>query len=511
MRTLQQNYQCRTELRRRRQQQRQLYSSLLPSSSSSVLLSVSARHVSRENTPHLPILIQACPLPMTMAGNHNCDASRTTLHSKNNHNKDHTERWNSTNATNGNSSTGSNRDCDSDTTNHNKNRTTGNTNTTNDTSDGSKLVTMSVDARGICTIALNRPHKLNALNLPLLLQLQSILRTIKEQQDQQQQQSFLSLIKTNLLNTTTTTTTSTSTTPIRVILVHGNGRAFCTGLDINAVLQESYCIAPSTTISKLLSRHPLPTPLMIRRHSPPPKQPSSQAISTTDVTPVDATTTVPTISDPNPSGETTDTTTTFTNDDHIPDWEDAVSAVARTTNLVQDIAYLWRQLHVPVIGCIHGMCYGGGLQMILGMDIRYVQRYTTQLSIMESKWGLIPDMGASITLRELISIDIAKELTFTGRIITGEEAVQYGLVTKCVDDPIKEGTQLAIQLLDKSPDVLRYSKQLFQSTYRTGRSEEDCLQLEQHYQTKLLFSYNQIIASLRSKFGWNCIPYWVRK
>jgi enoyl-CoA hydratase/carnithine racemase len=79
-------------------------------------------------------------------------------------------------------------------------------------------------------------------------------------------------------------------------------------------------------------------------------------------------------------------------------------------NLAQDVSYLWRELPVPVIAALHGMCFGGGLQIALGADMRY-STPDCKLSIMEGKWGLVPDMGASIVLRELISIDVAKEVS----------------------------------------------------------------------------------------------------
>ena len=338
------------------------------------------------------------------------------------------------------------------------------------------LVTMSTDHRGICTITLNRPHKLNALNIPMFVQLQSILHDILKQQMSPPLKS----------------------SPIRVILVRGEGRAFCTGLDIPSIVKQIDYRQPQSIFQTLLQRHALPDYIV---QSQQPTTPPPQKLVTRDTNLGTALDTNHIDHAPNPNDD----------DDHTtiqPDIADAVHAMAVTTNLAQDVSYLWRQIQVPVIGCVHGMCYGGGLQMILGMDFRYVQRDTTKLSVMESKWGLIPDMGASITLRELIAIDIAKELTFTGRVISGEEALRYGLVTKCVDDPVAEGYHMALSLVDQSPDVLRFSKQMFQHTYRTGRSEEECLQLENLYQNQLLGSYNQIVASLRTKLGWKFLPYW---
>lgn len=107
-----------------------------------------------------------------------------------------------------------------------------------------------------------------------------------------------------------------------------------------------------------------------------------------------------------------------------------------------------RQMPVPVIACLHGMCFGGGLQVALGADFRF-STPDCKLSIMESRWGLIPDMGASVALRELIKIDVAKELTMTGRIISGIEAENIGLVTRCVDDPMDEAMKVAKEIIER--------------------------------------------------------------
>eukprot|EP00571_Detonula_confervacea_P011988 CAMPEP_0172306224 /NCGR_PEP_ID=MMETSP1058-20130122/7334_1 /TAXON_ID=83371 /ORGANISM="Detonula confervacea, Strain CCMP 353" /LENGTH=375 /DNA_ID=CAMNT_0013018033 /DNA_START=59 /DNA_END=1186 /DNA_ORIENTATION=- len=175
-------------------------------------------------------------------------------------------------------------------------------------------------------------------------------------------------------------------------------------------------------------------------------------------------------------------------------------------NLAQDVSYLWRGLPVPVIACLHGMCFGGGLQVALGADMRF-STPDCRLSIMESRWGLIPDMGASITLRELVRIDVAKELTMTGRVITGAEAERIGLVTRCVDDPMKEAMDVAKDIVERSPDSVAATKELFQSTWVAD--EESCLKKETDLQLKLIATWNQIAASGR-QFGVN-LPYFQRK
>lgn len=117
-------------------------------------------------------------------------------------------------------------------------------------------------------------------------------------------------------------------------------------------------------------------------------------------------------------------------------------------NLAQDVGYLWRSLPVPVIAVLHGMCFGGGMQLALGADLRFATP-DCKLSIMESKWGLIPDMSASVTLRELVRIDVAKELTMTGRVLSGTQAASLGLVTRCMEDPMGEAERVANEIVQR--------------------------------------------------------------
>ena len=118
-------------------------------------------------------------------------------------------------------------------------------------------------------------------------------------------------------------------------------------------------------------------------------------------------------------------------------------------------------------------------------------------------------MGASILLRDLVRIDIAKELTMTGKIISGREAADVGLVTHVYEDPMKEAELFAEQLATRSPDAIAATKQLFQATFATA-SENESLLLETRLQRKLLASWNQLAASGRSAVGWN-LPYVKRK
>jgi len=270
----------------------------------------------------------------------------------------------------------------------------------------SARVITTKDKDGICHVILNRPDKLNAVDMSMF---EAIAQTASDLRKDRS---------------------------VRAVIIRGEGRAFCTGLDVKAILNN-----PHQQTQRLLQR------------------PSGYGKKGNEI-----------------------------------------------GNLAQDVSYLWRELPVPVIGVLHGMCYGAGLQIALGADFRYATP-DCKLSIMETKWGLIPDMGAAVTLRELVRIDVAKELTMTGRIVTGEEAATLGLVTKTFEDPLLEAEKFAKVLVERSPDALASAKDLHQSTWMA--SEKECLEVETKLQRNLLASWNQLAASGRA-FGWE-VPYFNRK
>jgi len=160
-------------------------------------------------------------------------------------------------------------------------------------------------------------------------------------------------------------------------------------------------------------------------------------------------------------------------------------------NYAQSAAYVWMNLPVPVIAAVHGVAFGGGLQIALGADIRFVTP-DAKLSVMEIKWGLIPDMTGTQTLRRLVRLDVAKELTFTGRIISGKEALDLGLVTHVSDKPLDDAMALAREIAQKSPDALRAGKKLLNESGLIGL--EDGLRLEEQLQLGLIGSPNQVEA-----------------
>lgn len=160
-------------------------------------------------------------------------------------------------------------------------------------------------------------------------------------------------------------------------------------------------------------------------------------------------------------------------------------------NLAQRVATAWIECPVPVIAAIHGAAFGGGLQIALGADVRLVAP-DAQLCVMEIRYGLIPDMGATLTLLPLVRPDVAKELLFTGRVVNAEEAVRIGLATRVEADPLAAALMMAETIAHHSPDAVRLGKQLVDRAPQL--SPRDALVLETELQMKLLGSPNQMAA-----------------
>jgi enoyl-CoA hydratase/carnithine racemase len=157
----------------------------------------------------------------------------------------------------------------------------------------------------------------------------------------------------------------------------------------------------------------------------------------------------------------------------------------------QRAAYDWMRVPVPVIAAIHGNCLGGGLQIALGADLR-IAAPDARLSVMEVKWGLIPDMSITRTLPRLVAGDVAKELTFTGRVFSGTEALSLGVVTRVSGDPLASARELAAEIAGRSPDAVRAAKRLFDEAW--SGPPEVTLALEAELQRGLIGSPNQLAA-----------------
>src|SRR5499427_1676443 len=159
-------------------------------------------------------------------------------------------------------------------------------------------------------------------------------------------------------------------------------------------------------------------------------------------------------------------------------------------NFPQQAVWGWRQLPVPVIAAVHGVAFGGGFHLALGADMRLLAS-DARMSIMEIKWGLVPDMAGTPILAGLVRDDILRELTYTGRIFSAQEALGYGLATRLVDDPRAAALEMARDIAGKNPHAIRANKRMMN---KLSVDPGPALLAESVEQQKLLGSPNQLEA-----------------
>jgi enoyl-CoA hydratase/carnithine racemase len=175
-------------------------------------------------------------------------------------------------------------------------------------------------------------------------------------------------------------------------------------------------------------------------------------------------------------------------------------------NLFQRACWAWRELPVPVLAVLHGHCYGGGMQLALAADFRFATP-DCDLSIMEGRWGLIPDMTGSVTLRELVPMDVAKRLTMTAETFSATRALELGLLTAVSAEPLRDAEALAAELLTRSPDAIAATKTLLHRTWH--RAPRWAFWTETVLQTRLITGPNHKIA--RTAHRAKELPRYVRR
>lgn len=261
----------------------------------------------------------------------------------------------------------------------------------------SDRVSVTIDA-GIADVRLNRPDKINALDLAMFQAVVDAGEGLKGDD------------------------------AVRVVVLSGEGRGFCAGLDFSSFQAMAGGSAPEAA-------------------------PADEAAS--------------------PAG--------------------IMATDGRITHLGQQACWVWQELDVPVIAAVHGPALGGGLQIALGADLRIVAP-DAKLSVLESRWGLIPDMTGTVMLPKLVGLDVAKDLTLTGRMVSGTEAVSLGLATRVADDPRAAAMELAADLVTKSPDALRHGKRLLNLSGTRPLAEQ--LADERQTMASLIGSPNQVEATM---------------
>jgi enoyl-CoA hydratase/carnithine racemase len=174
-----------------------------------------------------------------------------------------------------------------------------------------------------------------------------------------------------------------------------------------------------------------------------------------------------------------------------PDSLDFMTRNHGNANLFQQVSIGWKNLPMPVITALHGVAFGGGFQIMLGADIR-IAAPDTKFSIMESKWGLVPDMGGMALMPALARQDVIRRLTYTAEVFDAKSALEWGFLTKISDDPVARALDLAKQIAARSPDCTRAAKSLISDTWQMD--EADALMAESRAQKTVLGKPNQIEA-----------------
>jgi len=162
-------------------------------------------------------------------------------------------------------------------------------------------------------------------------------------------------------------------------------------------------------------------------------------------------------------------------------------------NLAQYAAWMWRELPMPVIVAIQGVAFGGGLQVALGGDFRYASP-SSRFSILELKWGIVPDMSSTQIMRHMIRDDVIRELTYTAKVFSADEAKEWGFITAIVEDPLAHAMQAAKEIALKNPQAIRSAKKIIGASYYQSAAEG--LLMESMEQDKVIGQANQIEAVL---------------
>jgi enoyl-CoA hydratase/carnithine racemase len=160
-------------------------------------------------------------------------------------------------------------------------------------------------------------------------------------------------------------------------------------------------------------------------------------------------------------------------------------------NQVQQVAWGWRTLTVPVIAAVHGVAIGGGLNIMSGADIRVIHP-ETRCAVMELRWGLVPDMAGYPLWRGNVRDDVLRKLVYTHAQFSGLEACELGFATETAADPLQRAMALAEEIADKNPDAIKAAKRL--SNALADSTDEALLLAESAEQLQIIGQPNQIEA-----------------
>jgi enoyl-CoA hydratase/carnithine racemase len=158
---------------------------------------------------------------------------------------------------------------------------------------------------------------------------------------------------------------------------------------------------------------------------------------------------------------------------------------------VQHLGWGWRQLPVPVISAVHGVCLGGGMQLMAGSDVKIIHP-DTRCAVMEMRWGLVPDMSGYPLWRGNVRDDVLRRLVYTNEMFSGEQAQEFGFATEVNEDPLSRAMALAREITGKNPEAVRAAKRI--SNSMSDATDEELLLAESVEQTEIIYKPNQLEA-----------------
>ena len=177
--------------------------------------------------------------------------------------------------------------------------------------------------------------------------------------------------------------------------------------------------------------------------------------------------------------------------------------VARThgpSNLMQQVAMVWREVPVPVIAAVQGVAFGAGFQLALGADVR-IASPDAKFAVMEAKWGLVPDMGGMVLMPKLMRSDVIRLMTYTAEPVGADKGLDWGFVTEIADEPYARAEEIVKSIADKSPSATRLAKSLIEVA-ESGASDADVLMAESVEQAKLIGGAHQqeiVMANMQKR------------
>jgi enoyl-CoA hydratase/carnithine racemase len=125
----------------------------------------------------------------------------------------------------------------------------------------------------------------------------------------------------------------------------------------------------------------------------------------------------------------------------------------------------------PVIASIRGYALGGGFELALACDFR-IATPSAKLGLTELNIGIIPGWGGTQRLRDLVGEQKALYLIATSKVLSGEEALRYGILLQVSENPDQDSRELALALRQKSSFTLKAVKSLVRSKPTEGYDEE---------------------------------------